>query len=129
MRQNGSVVYHADLGNTRDTGQVVLGCPEGRVNPRRRARLRTAFELFPELVDAALPEDDAPSCSTLEALEKQDLFVNDTLVTATLALLWRLLRHGEVTYHGAFADLKTGSARPLPVDPALWRRLRRRGRR
>ena len=129
VRQNGSIVYHADLGNTRDTGQVVLGCPLGRVNPRRRDRLRTAFELFPELVDAALPEDDAPSCSTLEALEKQDLFVNDTLVTATLALLWRLLRHGEVTYHGAFADLKTGSARPLPVDPALWRRLRRRGRR
>ena len=129
MRRNGSVVYHADLGNTRDTGQVVLGCPPGRVNPRRRARLRTAFELFPELIDAALPEDDTPSCSTLEALAKQDLFVNDTLVTATLALLWRLLRHGEVTHHGAFADLKTGSVRPLPVDPALWRRLQRRGRR
>ena len=87
IRQNGAVVYHADLGNTRDTGQVVLGCPLGRVNPRRRDRLRTAFELFPELVDAAMPEDDAPSCSTLEALDKQDLFVNDTLVTAALALL------------------------------------------
>ena len=125
MRQNGAVVYHADLGNTRDTGQVVLGCPLGRVNARRRDRLRTAFELFPELVDAALPEDGAPNCSTLEALAKQDLFVNDTLVTATLALLWRLLRHGEVTHHGAFVDLKTGSVRPLPVDPALWRRLKR----
>ena len=129
VRQNGAVVYHADLGNTRDTGQVVLGCPLGRVNPRRRDRLRTAFELFPELVDAAMPEDDAPSCSTLEALDKQDLFVNDTLVTAALALLWRLLRHGEVTHHGSFVDLKTGSVRPLPVDPTLWRRLKRQHKR
>jgi len=117
--------YHADLGNTRDTGQVVLGCPLGYYNPRKRDRLRTAYELFPELTDTSLPEDDTPSCSTLEALEKQDLFVNDTLVTSVLALLWRLLRHGEIAHHGSFVDLKTGSVRPLPIDPVLWRRLRK----
>ena len=125
LARSGGIVYHADLGNTARTGQVVLGCPPGRANPRSRERLRTAFELFPELTDTGTPEDDAPSCSTLEALAKQDLFVNDVLVTATLALLWRLLRHGEVAHHGAFVDLTTGSVRPLPVDPALWRRLRR----
>ena len=121
----GGVVYHLDLGNTRDTGQMVLGCPLGYYNPRKRNRLRTAFELFPELTDTTLPEDDTPSCSTMEALEKQDLFVNDTLVTSALALLWRLLRHGEIEHHGSFVDLKTGSVRPLPIDPALWKRLRR----
>jgi PRTRC genetic system ThiF family protein len=122
------VIYHLDIGNTRDTGQVVLGCPVGHYNPRKRDRLRTAFELFPELTDTRLPEDDTPSRSTMEALEKQDLFINDTLVTSALALLWRLLRHGEIQHHGSFVDLKTGSVRPLPVDPALWRRLRRQGR-
>ena len=124
-----SIVMHLDIGNLRDSGQFVLGSPLGYYNPRKKDRLRTAFELFPELTDTTLPEDDLPSCSTMEALEKQDLFINDTLVTSALALLWRLLRHGEIAHHGAFVDLKTGSVRPLPVDPALWRRLKRQGRR
>jgi len=127
MNDYQGLFYHLDMGNTRDTGQVVLGCPLGHYNPRKRDRLRTAFELFPELTDTTLPEDDTPSCSTMEALEKQDLFVNDTLVTSALALLWRLLRHGEIAHHGSFVDLKTGSVHPLPIDPALWRRLRRQG--
>lgn len=100
------------------------GGPLGLYNRRTRDRLRTAFELFLELTDTSIPEDDTPSCSTVEALEKQDLFVNDTLVTSVLALLWRLLRHGEVIHHGAFVDLKTGTVRPLPIAPPLWRRLR-----
>lgn len=129
MDDHDSVVMHLDLGNLRDSGQFVLGCPLGYYNRRKRDRLRTAFELFPELTDTTLPEDDTPSCSTLEALDKQDLFINDTLVTSALALLWRLLRHGEIEHHGAFVDLKTGSVRPLPIDPALWRRLQRQGRR
>ena len=119
------VIYHLDLGNLRDCGQVVLGAALGCYNRRTRDRLRTAYELFPELTDTSLPEDDTPSCSTMEALEKQDLFVNDALVTSALALLWRLLRHGEIAHHGSFVDLKTGSVRPLPIDPALWKRLRR----
>ena len=123
------IVMHLDMGNLRDSGQFVLGCPLGRYNPRKKERLRTAYELFPELTDTTLPEDDTPSCSTMEALDKQDLFINDTLVTSSLALLWRLLRHGEIDHHGAFVDLKTGSVRPLPIDPALWRRLQRQGRR
>lgn len=129
LERHSNTIYHADLGNTRDTGQVVLGCPLSFYNPRKKERLRTAFELFPELTDTTLLEDSAPSCSTMEALEKQDLFINDTLVTSALALLWRLLRHGEITHHGSFVDLKTGSVRPLPIDPALWRRLRRQARR
>ena len=124
--QNKNVVYHLDLGNTKDTGQVVLGCPLGRYNRRKRDRLRTAFELFPELTDTSIPEDDTPSCGTIEALEKQDLFVNDTLVTSALSLLWQLLWHQEIQHHGSFIDLRTGSVRPLPIDPALWRRLKRR---
>ena len=123
------LIYHLDLGNTQNTGQFVLGCPLSRYNPRKSDRLRTAFELFPELTDTNLPEDDTPSCSTLEALAKQDLLINDTLVTAALALLWRLLRHGEVDCHGGFADLKSGSVRPLLIDPNLWKRFRRQSRR
>lgn len=129
LERNKHILYHLDLGNGRDAGQMVLGCPLGYYTRRKRDRLRTAFELFPELTDTTMPEEDAPSCSTLEALERQDLFVNDVLVTSSLNLLWRLFRYGEVDYHGAFVSLTAGSVRPLPVDPALWRRLQRQGQR
>jgi PRTRC genetic system ThiF family protein len=127
IEDNGRILYHLDVGNTRDTGQVVMGCPLGYYNRRKSDRLRTAFELFPELTDTTIPEDDTPSCSTMEALEKQDLFVNDVLVSSALNLLWRLFRYGEITHHGAFVIAVTGSVWPLLIDPALWQRLKRQG--
>lgn len=122
-------VYFVDAGNSATTAQVVLGSPENWYNPRRRLRLRTAYELFPELCDAALPETDEPSCGTLEALAKQDLFVNDVVATHTLNLLWQLLNLGRLDHHGVFIDLKTSSTRPLLIDPEMWRRFQRQGRR
>ncbi len=117
------VVYHVSAGNLASTGQVVLGQPLGYYNRRKQERLRIAYELFPELCDTRIPEDDLPSCSTLEALTKQDLLVNDFAATTILNLLWQLLRHGTLTYHGAFYSLASGSVRPIPIDPDLWRRL------
>lgn len=119
------VRYFISSGNLSDTGQVVLGQPLGYYNTRKKERLRTAYELFPELCDTSIPEDDAPSCSTLEALERQDLLVNDFASVIILNLLWQLLRHGTLAHHGAFYSLKTGSVRPIPIDPRLWRRLQR----
>ena len=128
IKRNGRFIYHLDLGNTHETGQAVLGCPLGYYNRRKRDRLRTAFGLFPELTDVTLTEDDTPSCSMMGVLEKQDLFVNDMLVTSALSLLWQLLRYREVQHHGLFTDLKAGSVRPLLVNPILWKRLRRKRR-
>jgi PRTRC genetic system ThiF family protein len=122
------VYYWLDLGNARETGQFVLGCPRNYVNPRRSLRLRTATELFPELV-SELPEDNEPSCSTLESLERQDLFINDVLVSGALNLLWRLLRYGEISYHGGLVNVQTGVVRPLPIQPGLWQTFSRRGKR
>lgn len=116
--------YWLDLGNGDTSGQLVLGCPSNRKNPRRAERLRSAAELFPELVDTSLPDDDTPSCSTLEALERQDLFINDLLVTQALNLLWQLLKHHQLSHHGAFVNATTGNVTPLTIDPTAWRRLK-----
>lgn len=126
-KRNNRTCYWLDLGNTRATGQFVLGCPKNAYNPRSKSRLRTAAELFPELV-SNLPDEAEPSCSTLQALERQDLFVNDVLVAASLNLVWRLLRYGELTYHGGLVNVETGVVRPLPIEPHLWRKLSRRGK-
>jgi hypothetical protein len=88
----------------------------------------TAAELFPELVDPKLDrKDDPPSCSALEALERQEPFVNQTLAYHALAMLARLFRYGRLNYHGSFVNLRNGRTVPIPVDPRVWARMQSTG--
>ena len=121
-----TVSYWLDLGNNADSGQFILGEPLNERNRRAKLRLRSAPELFPEIVDPNLDNDGEPSCSSAEALERQEPFVNSTLAQHALALLARLFRYGEVCYHGGFISLSIGVSSRLPIDASLWRRLRRR---
>ena len=121
-----TVAYVLDIGNTSDSGQFILGEPLNQVNRRSRTRLRTVFELYPESVDSSLDDDELPSCSAAESLERQEAFVNQVLAQHALALLARLFRYGNVSYHGGFINLREGCGGRLPVDPDLWRRIRRR---
>ena len=121
------ISYWLDLGNTADGGQFVLGQPLNGRNRRSANRLRTAAELFPEIVDPESEDDAEPSCSAVEALERQEPFVNQVLATQALALLTRLFRHGRIEHHGGFVSVAAPRAVPVPVSPALWRRMRHRG--
>jgi PRTRC genetic system ThiF family protein len=119
------VGYWLDLGNSASSGQFVLGEPQNARNKRSRARLRTVAELYSEVVDPALDDDNEPSCSAIEALERQECFVNAVLAQHALSLLARLFRYGEISHHGAFVDIATSRSVPLAIDPVLWRRARR----
>jgi PRTRC genetic system ThiF family protein len=121
-----TVSYWLDLGNNADSGQFILGEPLNERNRRARLRLRTAAELYPEIVDPNLDNNDQPSCSAAAALEKQEPFINSTLAQHALALLARLFRYGEISYHGGFISLSTGVSSRLPIDAFLWRQLQRR---
>lgn len=121
------VDYWLDLGNNADSGQFVLGEPLNRRNRRHRLRLRTVSELFPEVIQPELEEADMPSCSAIEALDRQEPFVNPALANHALALLARLFRYGTISYHGAFVALGSiGGVQPLRLDPKVWRRLRQK---
>lgn len=122
---NATVTYWLDLGNGADGGQFVLGQPLNRRNPRRAARLRTVGELFPEIADTALAEDAAPSCSALEALERQAPFLNQTLASSALALLAQLFRYGTLDIHGAFVSTLHQRTQPLDVNGGSWHKTRR----
>lgn len=123
------VDYWLDLGNNADSGQFVLGEPLNRRNRRHRLRLRTVSELFPEVIEGELDEDNQPSCSAVEALERQEPFVNPTLANHALALLARLFRYGAISCHGGFLSLSSLSGlQPLRIDPKHWRRLRAKAR-
>jgi PRTRC genetic system ThiF family protein len=120
--------YWLDLGNHATGGQFVLGEPQNARNKRARLRLRTAAELYPELVNPDLDDDREPSCSALEALDRQEPFVNSCLAQHALALLARLFRYGQVSHHGGFVDVAGGRCVPLPIDPARWHRMTRKKR-
>jgi sulfur-carrier protein adenylyltransferase/sulfurtransferase len=116
--------YWLDLGNNASTGQFILGQPENRKNKRCYLRLPTVAELFPEIVNPKLDKKDKlPSCSAVEALQRQEPFINQTLAYHALALLARLFRFGRLSHHGGFINLPTGHMSPLPVDPSVWKRM------
>jgi PRTRC genetic system ThiF family protein len=114
--------YVMDLGNRASDGQVIFGAsartPGNRKPKAGSTRLRWPYDVLPELIDTSVPEDDTPSCSLAEALERQELFINQAVVTQGLAILWEFFRHARLTWCGAFINLKTGNVRPIVVPPA-----------
>ena len=72
-------------------------------------------------MDPTLDDDGQPSCSAAAALERQEPFINSTLAQHALALLARLFRYGEISYHGGFINLAKGGL-VLRIDPQYWKR-------
>ncbi len=112
--ERNSPAYWMDLGNRASDGQYLIGCP-GQAAAKDRPRLPTVLEYFPELADDSVPDDNAPSCSVAEALERQSLFVNRVMASHALALLFELLGRGSIGHAGAFINLASGQAVPIPL--------------
>jgi PRTRC genetic system ThiF family protein len=125
----GSPPYWLDCGNRMKDGQVCLGQPKFRNTPSKGKdhnpmRLPTITELYPEIMDTKIPEpDDMPTCSLAEALEKQDLYICQTVATLALQMLWGLFRNGGLDFSAQFINLQSGRVTPLAVDPAAWKRF------
>ncbi|RIA46431.1 PRTRC genetic system ThiF family protein [Hephaestia caeni] len=111
---SGAPAYWLDLGNRESDGQYLIGCPS-KAWTKNRTRLPTVLEYFPELANENLPEDNAPSCSVAEALDRQSLFVNRVMASHALALLFDLLGRGSIGHAGAFINLASGQAVPIPL--------------
>lgn len=119
--QRSRVALWMDLGNKQHDGQVILGEIPMQFDRADRVRIPTIADLFPETCDPSQDsDDDGPSCSLAEALEKQSLFVNRGVVLYALNMLFELFRYGEISYHGVFVNLKTARSSPLPIDPVAW---------
>ncbi|HJX84651.1 MAG TPA: PRTRC system ThiF family protein [Candidatus Angelobacter sp.] len=116
--------YWLDIGNNADSGQFVLGQPANRNAKNQGLRLPTVADLFPEIVNPKMDKKDRlPSCSAIEALQRQEPFINQTLAYQALAMLARLFRYGRLSYHGGFINLVSGRSSSLPVDQAVWQRI------
>lgn len=111
--------YWMDLGNTQNTGQFIIGTvgysgygqdqyeqPKESDTLEPVASLPTLFQKYPEFEHQKV-KDMGPSCSVMEALNKQDLFINSSIVNFACATLWKMFREGKINYHGAFVNLKS----------------------
>ena len=119
--------YWMDLGNARFTGQVLLSTPSPIKQPSSQmftpvCTLPLLTKEFAELLQTATDTDNGPSCSLAEALEKQDLFINNAVVNAAASLLWTLFRKGMTAYRGVFINLENYRTQPLNVAPATRRK-------
>ena len=124
---NSRVLYWLDLGNSACSGQFVLGQPSNSVNRKRKQRLATVAELYPEILKTDKKDDNLPSCSAAEALTRQEPFINQNLAYQALGMLTQLLRHGSLSYQGGFCNLATGQLAPIPITHvAFTSRSRRR---
>ncbi len=117
--------YYLDFGNRKMSGQAILGqVSKGNRKTNPKDKLPHVGELFPEVMDPSIVDpDEGPSCSLAEALSKQSLFINRTLVSHGMAMLWELLHKGGIDYHGVFVNLETGRSNCLEVDPTAWSRF------
>lgn len=95
--------YYLDCGNDASTGQVILGGGELPL-PNKR---------FPSLTDLRF-KDPGPSCSLAEALESQELFINQHIATLGMQLVWSIFRYGRIKCAGYFSDLNA-TTQPIPL--------------
>jgi PRTRC genetic system ThiF family protein len=118
--------YWLDLGNREATANCVLGEPPHthRRKPEGIApRLPCVTELFPELLDETIPDDNKPSCSVRMSLTAQGLFINDVVVRFAAQLLYELFSKGRIAQHGVLINLDSKRCGPIDVAPSAWRRF------
>jgi PRTRC genetic system ThiF family protein len=112
--------YWLDFGNGKFTGQAILSTI-GKLQQPNSDKYETVTNLpfvteeFGDLLKQSESEDDTPSCSLAEALEKQDLFINSTLAQMGCSLLWNLFRNGMTENRGFFLNLKDFRSQPIKV--------------
>lgn len=112
-------IYWVDFGNSRDSGQMVLGTLSAVRQPKSKkyepvAHLPLITDEFKTLLENA-PKDNGPSCSLAAALTEQDLCVNAALVQTGSSLIWKLFSEGVLFYRGFFQNLKDLKSNPIPV--------------
>lgn len=118
--------YWLDCGNSQQNGQVILGTSGAITQPKRKDvidRLPTVLDLYPEIADPKREKDQGPSCSLAEAIEQQDLYINQFVALEASQLLWFAFRRGYIDYSVAYVSLTPRNTRVLPIDPEVWKRF------
>lgn len=113
--------YWLDTGNSRNSGQVVLGTLSKIPQPDVEGcveELPTILDMFPDMAAHDTVEEQGHSCSVAEAINSQDLCVNSQMAEWAKKLIWSLFKKMRLDAHGVFVNLETMSVNPIPVPDA-----------
>jgi len=101
-----SLMYWLDLGNRKNTGQVVLASYD--------LILKSVIDLFKK--DYQNPDsEDEPSCSLVIALQKQDLCINPMMAVFAQKILWDMFTRRTLNHHGFIINLDTLIFNTIPI--------------
>jgi PRTRC genetic system ThiF family protein len=106
-------LYWLDLGNGNKYGQVILGSSNIQ---QSESKFETVSQLptVDEDIDLeSIEEDNEPSCSIAESLERQDLFINPIISYYGLNLLWKLFKEYRINHRGYYINLDSGKTNPI----------------
>lgn len=96
--------YWMDIGNNKDSGQIILGTTKTIKQPDKKSieKLPTFCDEYPH----AIENINEPSCSMAESLAHQDLFINKLIATYGTHIFWDLINNFRINYRGLYINLK-----------------------
>ena len=105
--------YWMDIGNTRKSGQIILGTLRQIKQPDEES-LGFLPGFFQEFLDVTELRNE-PSCSLAESLLHQDLFINKIMATHASNMLWTLLKEFRINYRGIYINLENVKTTPILI--------------
>lgn len=120
-REYQTMYYWLDIGNSRDSGQFVLGTLFDEERKMEREdfemvdKLKNIIDFYPDLDAHDTPTLQGAGCAYADKLQEQSLFINDVLVAHASDCLFRLLYHKQIQKHGAFVNLESGRVNSISV--------------
>ncbi|MBW8683507.1 PRTRC system ThiF family protein [Chitinophaga rhizophila] len=114
-------IYWLDLGNSRYTGQSLIGTVHPVRQPTSKLyepteRLPFVTEEYRNLLLQTEETDKSPSCSAAEALAEQDLFINPAIATMAGRLLMNMFTEGVINVRGFFMNIEDYQMQPITVN-------------
>lgn len=119
--QYSTIYYWMDIGNSKKTGQIILGTARDIEQPIRKlnefpviytvSHLPNFIDEFPKIRE----KKQEPSCSLAESLGRQDLFINKTMATFASNMLWQLMMEFRINYRGIYINLESLKTQPITI--------------
>lgn len=113
--------YWIDAGNGKDFGQVFISNIGEIKQPKSKifkpvAKLKNIFDVYDNLHEFDNKEiQGIESCSYRESLEKQDLFINDTIANIVADMMWKLIRENQIDFNAVFVNQQTFTTKVMKL--------------
>ncbi len=113
----GDAFYWMDLGNSKNTGQCILGSKAIKqpLADNVVPELPTIIDRYPNINSNDNQSKQGHSCSYASKFEEQDLCINDCLSAQAYAILWKMFTVGVIRQAGFFINLDNFKSNPISL--------------